>query len=395
MGHGQRAAACHAARHRHHVLLRDAALHESLRIFRNELEQPAVLDQVRIEHHQVRMAPRLFDERLPVGRNQVVGVTRLAPRIARPCFSLRRAKVERRERSRRSVEQLLQAVDVLLLWRRAGVEQIEIAIVHERLRSFHERDAASLNRVGNDGLRAIGDRIERAERPLKGPQVMAATPADVPPERAKLRFDVAEIADLPHPRVRLDLVVVDDRDNLAELHVRRRAERLPELPFLQLAVAGEHEDAARRTRQPVRERHPLGLRDAHAERTGVRLDVRRLDVRVSRQPANPAKLMELVCRKQTESDQHRIERRGVVPFRGKEDVAVVRPLVEIAQLVQEEPRHDLERAEAGADVSRPGARDHVQGVDARERRKGGGLRHGIAPRGDDTGELRDRDVAKL
>ena len=104
-------------------------------------------------------------------------------------------------------------------------------------------------------------------------------------------------------------------------------ERLPELPFLQLAVAGQHEDAARRAGQAVGQRHPLGLRDAHAERAGVGLDVRRLDVRMSRQPVQTAKLVELVGRQQAEPDQHRVERRRVVPLRREEDVArLVGPL---------------------------------------------------------------------
>ena len=72
-------------------------------------------------------------------------------------------------------------------------------------------------------------------------------------------------------------------------------------------------------------------------------------------------------RQQAETDQHRVERRRVVPLRREEDVARRRPLVEIAQLVEEQPAHDLERAEARADVARPGAGNHVERVDARQR----------------------------
>src|SRR5207244_7209870 len=102
--------------------------------------------------------------------------------------------------------------------------------------------------------------------------------------------------------------------NLAELQVRGRAERLPELTFLQLAVAGQDEDAPRRAGQTVRKRHPLRLRDAHAERAGVRLDVRRLHVRMSGQSAKAAQLMKLLRGKQAEADQNRVERGCVMAF---------------------------------------------------------------------------------
>ena len=72
---------------------------------------------------------------------------------------------------------------------------------------------------------------------------------------------------------------------------------------------------------------------------------------------------------QPEADQHVVERRRVVPFDEKKMSHGLAPLVEIAHLVQEQPAHDLERAEAGADVPGPRARDHVERVDARQRGK--------------------------
>ena len=86
-------------------------------------------------------------------------------------------------------------------------------------------------------------------------------------------------------------------------------------------------------------------------------------------PCSRRSWCELLGRQQAEADQHRVERRRVVPLRREEDVAGRRALVEIAHLVQEQPAHDLERAEAGADVARPGAGDHVERVDARQRRE--------------------------
>ena len=76
----------------------------------------------------MRMALGLLHERLAVCRNEVLRVARLAARIARPCFCLQRAEAERRERARRSVQQLLEAIEVLLLRRRAGVKQVQIVV---------------------------------------------------------------------------------------------------------------------------------------------------------------------------------------------------------------------------------------------------------------------------
>src|SRR5688572_9714449 len=163
--------------------------------------------------------------------------------------------------------------------------------------------------------------------------------------------------------------MVDDRDDLAEATRHRRAERFPQLPFLKLAVAGEHEDAALAAGQTIGNRHALGLGNAHPERPCVRLDVRRFDMRVSGQSVQAAELVELVCRQQAQTDQHVVERRCVVALGREEDVTRRRALVEIAQLVQEEPAHDLERAEAGADMTRPRAGDHVERVDPRQRGK--------------------------
>src|SRR5262245_22492931 len=51
----------------------------------------------------------------------------------------------------------------------------------------------------------------------------------------------------------------------------------------------------------------------------------------------------------------------------EKDVADGWTLVEIADLVQKQPAHDVERAEARADVSRPRSRDHVEHIDPGER----------------------------
>src|SRR3954462_3228068 len=119
---------------------------------------------------------------------------------------------------------------------------------------------------------------------------MAIDTGDVPAERAQLRFEVAQVTDLLHPGVRLNLVVVDDRDDLAEPPVRRRHERFPELSFLEFAVPRQYENAPAVTRQAIGQRHPLRLRDPHPERPGIRLDERCLHVRMAWQSVDAPEL---------------------------------------------------------------------------------------------------------
>ena len=48
---------------------------------------------------------------------------------------------------------------------------------------------------------------------------MTVASVHVPSECLELGFQVAQVADVMHPRVRLDLVVVDDGDDLGDLEV--------------------------------------------------------------------------------------------------------------------------------------------------------------------------------
>jgi hypothetical protein len=232
--------------------------------------------------------------------------------------------------------------------------------------------------VSADHLGTVGHRIERPHHALEGRQVVPVTSADMPPERGELRFDVAEVADVGHPRVGLDLVVVHDHYDLAQPTERRRAEGLPQLPLLQLAVTGQHENATRTPRQAVGQCHPLGLRDAHAQGSGVGLDIGGFDVRVPGQPVDAPETMHERWGQQAHADQHGVQRGRVVPFRREKDVARLRPLLQVAQLVEEDPAHHLERTEAGADVTGPGTGDHGQRVDARKRRERTGAGDGRA-----------------
>ena len=67
---------------------------------------------------------------------------------------------------------------------------------------------------------------------------------DLPAERTQLRLEIAEREDLVCRLVGLQLVAVDDHPEVA-LRVRRRSlQTLEVLAFLQLSVAGHHDDVA-------------------------------------------------------------------------------------------------------------------------------------------------------
>ena len=92
-------------------------------------------------------------------------------------------------------------------------------------------------------------------------------------------------------------------------------------------------------------------------------------MRVAGQSVQTAQLVQLVFRRAGRGRSARCRapaRRGPSTRRRCRSLGA---LVEIAHLVQEQPAHDLERAEAGADVAGPRAGDHVERVDARQRRK--------------------------
>ena len=119
----------------------------------------------------------------------------------------------------------------------------------------------------------VAERCERRREAAR--DVVAVTGRDVPAERAELRLEVAE-----RRRSRPSACPTGARCG------RRRPSGLPRrscaaacsalavLPLLQLAVADHHDDAAAAAEVPLRPRDPAPLRDAHAERAGVRLDPR-------------------------------------------------------------------------------------------------------------------------
>src|SRR5262245_45383621 len=118
-------------------------------------------------------------------------------------------------------------------------------------------------------------------------------------------------------------------------------------------------------------------------------------MRMSGQTADAPELVKLIGGQQPEAEQDGIERWSIVPLRRKENVACVGALLEVAQLIEEQPAHDLQRAETRADVSGPRTGNHVERVDARQRRKRGGLQHWIGVRPHHARKLRRRYETKL
>ena len=88
--------------------------------------------------------------------------------------------------------------------------------------------------------------------------------------------------------------------------MRRRLQRLPVLTFLQLAVAGHHDDAAATAAQALRERDAAALRDAHPQRARVRLDPGYADVGVAVETAEAAESQEALARHHAEREQRRV-----------------------------------------------------------------------------------------
>ena len=111
---------------------------------------------------------------------------------------------------------------------------------------LHERHARALDRVGDDDLRALGSRLEQLVRASRERREVVAVAArrTAQPNDATFCLESPRSLTVRHPGVRLQLVVVDDHGDLARALVRGRLQRLPDLPLLQLAVAGQHEDAS-------------------------------------------------------------------------------------------------------------------------------------------------------
>ena len=122
--------------------------------------------------------------------------------------------------------------------------------------------------------------------------------------------------------VGLLVVDVDDGDQVVELPVGGRHDRLPDRALIELAVGEEHVDAVGRAlRQP--ERHADADREAEAERAARHLHAGRIGRHARhRQPAAVAAIgLELVLGQDARFEQCCVERDGVVAVREQEAVA--------------------------------------------------------------------------
>src|SRR5437763_9781140 len=82
---------------------------------------------------------------------------------------------------------------------RAGVKPIRFVAARD---AVHERDALPLDRVGDEDVRAIGNRREVAEDSLEDAEVVTVAAADVPSERAELHLERSDISDIRDSGVR-------------------------------------------------------------------------------------------------------------------------------------------------------------------------------------------------
>ena len=140
-----------------------------------------------------------LDERLPVGLDDVLARDRDAR--PRPALRLRLERRRRKlvlERGHRlelelPVEPLFDPRDQLrasaleaLVVRRARVPAVRAAALAQGSRMLHERDAAALDRPGDERLRTVGDRAQLAEHAPQLVVVVAVAGSDVPAERGEL-----------------------------------------------------------------------------------------------------------------------------------------------------------------------------------------------------------------
>src|SRR5439155_14311227 len=353
-----------ARRHGDHVLLGDPDLDEARRLLELDAADATVRREIRIQDDELRMLLDQLQELLTVRRRDVLIRNR---RAAHPGARLRlaferRAVVQRRDRFELDIGQpLLDAPDKFdvcalerIVVRRTGVPAIGAASFAESGWMLHERHAATLDRVRDENLRHIVRRgAHRRESDGKRVVVMAVGDFDVTAERAQLCLEVAEGEDLLGWAVRLQLVAVDDGPEIADALVRGRAECLPVLALLQLAVAGHDDHDAASPQMPLCPGDPAALRETHPERARVRLDSRHTDVGVTVEPAEPPEAQQAVRRDHAECVQRGVEAGGVVTLRGEEDVSIrVTPAqLRDVQLPPEQVDDYVEGAEARAEVS--------------------------------------------
>ena len=150
-----------AAGRRHHVLLGDAALDESIRkLFAKRLDA-AIGQQVGVEDDDLRPGPRHRQELVAVRQHDLLGLG--------GCDADRqRTAIERHLRLPQPAQpivgagqQFFSGREIVLHRRRAGMEVVGLVAAGQAL---HERHALALDGVGDEHLRSIGHGREMRER---------------------------------------------------------------------------------------------------------------------------------------------------------------------------------------------------------------------------------------
>src|SRR5947209_2752376 len=130
---------------------------------------------------------------------------------------------------------------------------------------LHERHSAAFHGVGDNAggpVRAAG------KRGAQSVMVVTVDPQRNPAERAPLRAERLEVDGVRDAPQRLELVVVDDRAEVAQAVVRREHRRLPRRALVAFAVAEHDEDALVAAQPSEVERHAGADAEAVAERAG-------------------------------------------------------------------------------------------------------------------------------
>ncbi len=243
---------------------------------------------------------------------------------------------------------------------------VRTAPLTQRARVLHEGDTSALDRPGDERLRSIRLGAKRRKGLPQRVVVVAVTGASKPAEGTQLRFEVAEREDLLRRLVRLELVAVDDDREAPEPVRRGRLERFPVLALLELAVPDHHDDAASPSEPALRQGDAAALGDAHAERPGVCFDPWDADIGMPIEPAEPPQSQEPFARNDSEREERRIEAGDVVALRGEEHVPIGILEAELGdvQLLEQEVRDDVERAEARPEMARSCPLDRNESVEA-------------------------------
>ena len=194
-----------------------------------------------------------------------------------------------------------------------------------------------------------GASSELAQRRLQCGKIMSVAARRLPAKRSKFAFQLSQIADIPYPGVRLDLVMINDDGQAIEAIVGSAGEGFPKLSFLQFPVACENKNPSGLSKQAAGFEHAFRLRDSHSERSRVCVAIRGVDIRVARQPAETAKLMKQGKLQKPQTDQRGIEAGGVVPLRRKVHVPEFSGRV-LFHFLEEEPGDDIQAAETAADM---------------------------------------------